>query len=62
MINKKIERYLENHYQQYLGKQHKMKVTHVVDRGHYYQFHLWKDDVLVIGETVWKNDLVRKID
>jgi len=59
MINHTIEQYLERHYRQYLDKQHKMKVTHLVDKGHYYQFHLWKDDVLFIGETVWKNDLER---
>ncbi|TDM04613.1 hypothetical protein [Macrococcus carouselicus] len=61
-IHREIERYLEKHYQLYFNKQIKMKVTHLVDKGYYYQFHLWRGNVLSISETVWKDDLRGKAE
>ncbi|WP_165983053.1 hypothetical protein [Macrococcus brunensis] len=54
---REIEKYLERHYLRYFNTTPRLKVTHLVDKGYYYQFNLWQDDVLSIGETVWKNDL-----
>ncbi|GGB02545.1 hypothetical protein GCM10007190_08130 [Macrococcus hajekii] len=60
-LNREIEQYLEKHYLLHFNKKVNLKVTHLVDRGFYYQFHLWKDNVVSIGETVLKDDLIQKL-
>ncbi|TDM07520.1 hypothetical protein [Macrococcus lamae] len=57
MTDQLIIRYLEQHYKKHFGRIYKIRITQLKDKGYYYEFNLWKDNVVTIGESVLKIDI-----